>query len=512
MAGSNGRTASCGRSDGPAGRTPGAGTERRRDVSTRRAYAVAVAAVLLVVAVCVGVSTASGDPLPDPIGPCLGSDCPDTWGPPGPGSVIGHDAAVNVFVGHDFSVTGGAAELEGRLVVLGDADVDRSIAGGYNIGVVGAGSLVAPPVGEDHAIIGGSLTVGSGTHVEIGGGDPAEWGNLAYGTTLSGTVNLSGPGTTRQDPAAVEPYTGIPDALGEISRCAASNPTTGTVSAEFGTTVFQGDGSSAVQVFTVDGSLPGDGGVDFRGIPDGATVIVNIVGATADLGVNYLNLAAEDGLRLLWNVPDATATSIYGYAALPGSILVANPAGTTRIALPSTNGRVLIAGNLEHGYSEGSGGGEMHNYPFLGDIPCATTSTTTTSTTTTVTPTTTTSPTPTTVTPTTTTTSPTPTTVTPTTTTTSPTPTTVTPTTTTVAPTTSSSTTSSTSTTGAVIVPTGGSSSGGGATEATGGSSGGSSGGLAFTGARIGGPALLVLLLVGGGLVLVRLGRGGLHS
>lgn len=127
----------------------------RNDVPMRRTLFVCGFTFLVAMA-----WSLSAGAFPDPIGDCIGSDCPtEPYDPPNNGDFIGSDEAINVFVGGNMSVVGGAAESEGKLVALGNLDVSRSSAGSYNIGVVGAGSRITPPSGSDHAIIGGDITV-----------------------------------------------------------------------------------------------------------------------------------------------------------------------------------------------------------------------------------------------------------------------------------------------------------------------------------------------------------------
>ncbi|MFJ8476187.1 choice-of-anchor A family protein, partial [Kitasatospora sp. NPDC094011] len=57
---------------------------------------------------------------------------------------------------------------------------------------------------------------------------------------------------------------------------------------------------------------------------------------------------------------------ILGSAQFQGSVLAGNPGGTTTLAQPGMNGRVYLAGNLIH---TGTGGYELHSYPFDGDLP-----------------------------------------------------------------------------------------------------------------------------------------------
>lgn len=324
----------------------------------------------------------SAGAFPDPIGDCIGSDCPtEPYDPPNNGDFIGSDEAINVFVGGNMSVVGGAAESEGKLVALGNLDVSRSSAGSYNIGVVGAGSRITPPSGSDHAIIGGDITVEDSplSTIHLGGSDGEEtrWGNLVYGgaTTISqgDRLDLTPSGQLVDGgPTATDAYAGLRGTITEISSCAATYETTGTWNSEFGTATFTGDGTSMLQVFTVPADLGTTGqsvAIAFADIPVGATTVINMTGDDPNVYVNMALLlsATPQHTRLVWNFPNADTAGIRGSAQLPGSILVGPTTSTTTITTPGTNGRVLVAGNLVHG--GGGGGEEMHAYPFNGTLP-----------------------------------------------------------------------------------------------------------------------------------------------
>ncbi|CAM5551185.1 Choice-of-anchor A family protein OS=Streptomyces microflavus OX=1919 GN=HUT09_14255 PE=4 SV=1 [Streptomyces microflavus] len=107
---------------------------------------------------------------------------------------------------------------------------------------------------------------------------------------------------------------------------------TGTAVNQGTQTLFTGDGTSALQVFNVDFDLTGPSGAQqgivFAGIPDGATILVNIVGANRTLNTysggiddatDPLNAYRE---RLLWNIPDATTVNLNGTGQFQGSFLV----------------------------------------------------------------------------------------------------------------------------------------------------------------------------------------------
>ncbi|MFC1429683.1 choice-of-anchor A family protein [Streptacidiphilus sp. N1-3] len=394
------------------------------------AKAVALLGVAAATATMLAVTAASGAvtgtaPLDPPLGACTGGACPNPFPPISNGNFAGRDATINVFAGGNINVTGNVAEAEGKIVALGNMTVNKSGGGVYNVGVVGAGSRVPPPDGDDFLTVGGDLTVSAGSRMEVGGSDATTtaWGNVRHGGTSSGTVNFAAPGQLIQDPDAAAPYRSVRTTIEERSSCAAEAAATGTVTTEFGTATFAGDGSSLLQVFNVPGDLVGTGGgmvaLSFTGIPASATVLVNMLGSNPVINVNSVFFSGGDplvdlGARLMWNFPTASTGRITGSAQFAGSILAGDPASTINVSVPGVNGRVYAAGNLTH---EGAGGNELHAYPFNGELPVCSTSTPTptpTATTTTTTPT----PTATTTTPT-----PTPTTESPT-----PTPTTATPT------------------------------------------------------------------------------------
>jgi hypothetical protein len=211
---------------------------------------------------------------------------------------------------------------------------------------------------------------------------------------------------------ATAPYVDLAGQLAPKSAAFAALAPTGTVDVNGGGVTLAGDGVSNPQVFTVDGSTLGPGSEDeaihgrdgnrgqhggrpfnrdgegpfgrslqLTGVPDGATVVVNLTGPTVDL--DFDSLLTADGLpldaltdpafaglttRMLWNAPNATAVSVGGTAQLPGSLLVPTAPSVTTLSGQGTNGRILVAGDLVH-----TGTGELHAYPFLPDpqLACA---------------------------------------------------------------------------------------------------------------------------------------------
>ncbi|MFJ1801982.1 choice-of-anchor A family protein [Streptomyces sp. NPDC088180] len=346
---------------------------RRRGNAIRAAVTVATAAAM----VGVLAPAAGADPLPGGLGPCLGSSCPPSWNDPNNGPVTNFDSNINVYVGGDFLVREAAAEAEGKVVTLGRFDMDKrdGVSQIYNVGIAGVGSRVPPPDGSDYLTAGGDVTIAAGERLLAEEGTHS--GRVAYAGELTGTVN---PTTApRFDEDAAAPYTGLRPQLTEASQCYAYDgdehrEATGTWVKTGDLMTFTGDGSSAIQIFDVDADLEseagGNTGFVFNGIPEGATVLVNVYGATRSVAT-FMGSFPNEGLRenLLWNFPDATDLSLTGPAQFEGSVLVGQPTSTTVLSMSGTNGRFYTAGSLTHTSSGASGGQEIHAYPFDGDLP-----------------------------------------------------------------------------------------------------------------------------------------------
>ncbi|MFB8241323.1 choice-of-anchor A family protein [Kitasatospora purpeofusca] len=361
---------------------PGRGrttVERPPSPRGRTTVRVAVATAVAVLPLAAVLTVGSAAPLTPPLGPCSGPDCPAVWPtPPHNGDFAGRDASITVFTGGNYLVAGRAAEAEGRIVTLGNFEINKSEGGGaFNAGVVGVGSRVVPPNGSDFLTVGGNVTVQPGNSLLIGGSDSKgeAFGNLRYAGTLTGTVSIDPTGQAIKDPDAAAPYRSVLTQIEEVSACVAKATATGTVVVTSSEATFTGDGTSAKQVFNVPGNLtaPNGGqiGLVFNNIPAGATVVVNML---ADNPV--INTYTGTGLagdpttemrsRLMWNFPTSTGAQILGSAQFQGSVMAGNPAGTTTITMPGMNGRVYLAGNL---VQNGNGGYEIHSYPFDGDLP-----------------------------------------------------------------------------------------------------------------------------------------------
>ncbi|MFJ3616430.1 choice-of-anchor A family protein [Streptomyces hydrogenans] len=315
--------------------------------------------------------------LPGGLGPCDPGDppCPSPFPQIDNDPIKGRDDAVNIYVGDDFLVRGRAAEAEGRVVVLGTFDMNKAEGGVYNVGEVGVGSKVPPSVDADWLTTGGNITVATGQRLL------AEAGVVRHAGTVTGDVES----TLEQDDDATAPFTGLRDQLTAASRCyarvdGAPRTPTGTAVNQGGQTLFTGDGSSALQIFTVDfdmvGANGGQQGIVFEKIPAGATILVNVLGADRALNTYSGGIAdTDDPLnayreRLLWNFPDAKTVDLAGTGQFQGSFLIGDQASSTTVTLPGINGRFFTTGSLTHTTAASGGGGqEFHAYPFTGDLP-----------------------------------------------------------------------------------------------------------------------------------------------
>jgi len=327
-----------------------------------------------IISVSAAAAQSAGCFLPPLLPGCEGPDCPDAYPGVGPyPTPKGRDAAVNLFAGGDFTVLGASAEAEGRVVVLGDFTLDKTPpSNAYNVGVVGVGSGVVPPNNSDFLIVGGNLTVEAGMSLIVG--NSAAFGVTSYGGALSGSVDVAPAfgGLLVSSSTADDPYLGLPDLITQTSACWAAIPSTGTATKQGSQTVFNGDGSSPLQVFEVDFNIE-DGifpqGISFQNVPFFATILVNMTGGSAQTINANAVLSNVPQRRVVWNFATATAPVLTGPVQFIGSVVVASPNSVTTVEMPGMNGRFYTAGSLVHQSRLGGGGEEFHNYPFEGTLP-----------------------------------------------------------------------------------------------------------------------------------------------
>ena len=320
------------------------------------------------------VAPAAADQLPT----CPTGDSDGTVGPP-----LFTDNAVAVYVGGDFTANEDAAESEGLMVVHGDASFERD--GIFNVGVVGAGSGSVPTPGSTMLAVGGDLTIGLTSMVDVGAGT-AGGGAVHVGGVIDDDSRLrtNGAGAIEnmgQGPA-LSPYDPdvFPQEMIDVSAELAALTANGTAARTDGTVIFTAGpddpAHSGLQVFEIDGAtLDGSNAIQFNGIPDGDSIVVNVTGGPVDFSPQDFT---ADGVRvdafgfpgfgafassLMWNFTGDTQVSIGQNGQFMGSIMGPDIDLT---ATTSTNGRILVGGD----HTMGGAGTEHHNYPWNYAFPC----------------------------------------------------------------------------------------------------------------------------------------------
>ncbi len=279
-----------------------------------------------------------------------------------PGNMVrGYDEGFSVMVGGNFRIMDGGqgvpAEIEGRLAVRGDfilGDTTVPYNSYYGIGTSGGGTYIIASTGLPALLLGGTIK-GSTTLFGVGGTGIAMGG--AY------TNNLPNPITVTDSLGKAGIGINIDSCLNDITAKSfywATLTATGTLSGD----TLIGNNSSAIQVFNVSAWQ----NFVFKNIPAGASVIVNVSGTTFTNvqmpAVNAVTPAAGSPslFRLLFNFHQAANVTFTG--TFYGSAIV--PAGNATLSGGNFDGRLIVGGNLTHNAS----GGEIHNYPFVGEFPC----------------------------------------------------------------------------------------------------------------------------------------------
>lgn len=366
-------------------------------MSTRTPILRLGTAILLFITLFVATATTHADDLgPDNSG-CLGAGCPATATyPQGPATYgsVDTDEAYTAVIGGNWTLGDGAAEGEGRIVVLGDLTVNKS-SGLINTGYVGVGSYVVPPDGSQSLIIGGDATFNTSVNIQYGGVVGAD--NIPLAVVHKGSISNPGGGNfvdgsfppagtvTANASLDLTPYQAIIADAANRGRCwnGLAESANGTFSDLGGGTYrFEStDNASGLYVFNIPASQsldPGfSGTAQFVNFPDDATILINVLGTNRTLnlgsfavngttmGVGPIMPPQPVAERILWNFPEATSLTLNGASQFWGSV-VAPLADVTMST--STNGRLIIGGNLDQGTAGGTGL-EIHNYPFRGSLP-----------------------------------------------------------------------------------------------------------------------------------------------
>jgi choice-of-anchor A domain-containing protein len=348
----------------------------------RRGRRAAAAASVLGLATALTLGAATVGPLVAPAAAVQLPTCPDgdtdgTVGPP-----LFTDNAVAMYVGGDFRAVENAAESEGLMVVHGNASFERN--GIFNVGIVGAGSGAAPTPGSTMLAVGGDLTIGPSSAVDVGAGTTGG-GAVRVGGLIDGDSRLltNGAGAIENmGPSALLPYdpTVFPQEMTDVSAEVAAYAANGTAARTGNTVVFTAGPDvpehSGLQVFEVAAAtLNGANALQFNAIPDGDSIVVNVTGGPVAFSPQDFT---ADGVRvdafgfpgfsafassLLWNFTGDTTVTVGQNGQFMGSVMGPQIDLT---ANTSINGRILVGGD----HIMGGAGTEHHNYPWNWAFPC----------------------------------------------------------------------------------------------------------------------------------------------
>ncbi|MDC8772822.1 DUF5979 domain-containing protein [Roseateles albus] len=300
---------------------------------------------------------------------CLGSACPVSYpavNACGALGANGYDEGYAIVTGGNMDISQGS-EAEGRMYIGGSLSIAPSRF--YNLIAVGAGSCVVPRnssvTGQPGLVVGGGISVGSGSTFALDGLGLVT--NALVGGTKSGTGQVTSLGAINY--GALVPASPVDFAsLRSNSAYWASLPANGSTVNQFGTLTFTGSGSASLQVFTLSAGVSGVA-IDFQSIPANATVLINVTAAgTVSINSNafFENLGSFSTSltrRIVWNFANASQVNLTGTAQFKGSVVVPN--GSLMQAVPGTNGRLIVSGDL----TQNSAGSEFHSYDFTGDLP-----------------------------------------------------------------------------------------------------------------------------------------------
>jgi choice-of-anchor A domain-containing protein len=285
--------------------------------------------------------------------------CPNAqeWAAPVTSPPVFTDNNAAVYVGGNYDSMR-STQTEGLLVVMGDASFGDTTEGESLVGSIEFGAQVAPTPATGMLFVGGDLSVTSTTRLGIGASS-AGGGEVSVGGTVSALRNVDTNGAVLRDglgPEAVVGFRQVGTLLSQQSQQFRTDAATGEVTATEDVLYFAGDGSSAVQVFTIPAEAVATASrFDFRDIPDESAIAINVLGEAASLQVEEFDdsgvridqipsaALASLSARILWNFPDARTVTIAGPAVVLGSILVPN--GDV-VVTTATNGRIYVGGDL----------------------------------------------------------------------------------------------------------------------------------------------------------------------
>lgn len=255
-------------------------------------------------------------------------------------SVLGTAGEFNTFIFGDYACT---SDAEGRVAVGGNMTVSN-----YSV----ADKLTPQEVEKYHQdmlIVGGNLNYSNGR---------VYYGNIRVGGKATMPAYIPDGELIKNQPLPIN-FAAEEASLKSLSSRLSQRSPNGSVEAKWGGLYLQGDGTSALQIFTLDGSQTLNAHTfSVSNLAAGATVLFNISGTTAGLTNMSMESLQSFQHTTLFNFYEATTLQLSGIA-VRGSILapfaaVNNPQGVIwgSIIAASWNGPM-----------------QQNHVPFTGQLP-----------------------------------------------------------------------------------------------------------------------------------------------
>jgi len=255
---------------------------------------------------------------------------------------LGLASGFNAFVKEDFQTQ--YTDMQGRLAAGGDVTLN-----GY-----GLASSINIPAEVYSLVSGGDILFTNGM---IYAGSVITSGSAAG--IGQGVINVMAAGSTITDGAQLPFDFGAEFTyLEQVSSSLALAEDTGSITYQWGGTYLQGDCTSNLQVFNLDGpTLLSSHTLGMECVPSEATIVFNVSGTAPGLqnmGLAHLQPSAN---KIIWNFYEAESVQ-FSSIGVEGSVLAPNADLNTPWGY--VNGTVMVnswAGNME-----------LHHVPFEGDI------------------------------------------------------------------------------------------------------------------------------------------------
>ena len=275
------------------------------------------------------------------------------------------------------NLTANTGDTVGRLLVAGNATIGDAVNGGsYSVGLTQPGGGAQLPQNDpsrDDLIVGGNLT----SYIKYNGFVVNS--NVVHGGTLTAASPIGhttpGAANLQISPITIDVSTGNVDRLGNgislnslkgqydaLANSIAGLAANGSTTVSF-SSVTLNNGSGNLQVFDLNGGDFTSKSDLYIDAPSGATVVVNISGASIDKMYGAIHLSGGiDQTHILFNFTDATSLKLTGFA-MTGSVLAMDALNST-FSGGSINGIGVFGGNV----TSTQNGFEFHNFPFAGTI------------------------------------------------------------------------------------------------------------------------------------------------